>query len=67
MTERFIDIKEVTKIVLYKRSAIYKFVAEGTFPKPTKLGPRKVGWALSEIMDWVEEKQREGKQGNPIS
>ncbi len=52
MTERFIDIKEVTRIVLYKRGAIYKFVSEGTFPKPTKLGPRKVGWSVRRHINW---------------
>jgi prophage regulatory protein len=35
------------------RSTIYKYIAEGTFPKPVSLGDRCVGWVESEVHDWI--------------
>ena len=35
-----------------KRSTIYKFLKDGTFPKPIKIGSRSVAWIESEIEDW---------------
>ena len=31
------------------RSTIYKFMSEGTFPKPVRIGVRAVGWNSSSI------------------
>lgn len=36
------------------RSTIYAMIAEGTFPKPIRLGKRAVGWPESTISDWLE-------------
>ena len=36
------------------RSSIYLRVAEGTFPKPVRLGRRAVGWVDAEIQNWLE-------------
>jgi prophage regulatory protein len=35
------------------RSSIYKFVAEGCFPQPVRLGARSVGWLEAEIDEWL--------------
>ncbi|WP_040259321.1 helix-turn-helix transcriptional regulator [Pseudomonas massiliensis] len=35
------------------RSTVYKYISEGTFPKPISLGERSVGWLESEVMDWL--------------
>ncbi|MEG0858247.1 MAG: AlpA family phage regulatory protein [Pseudomonas sp.] len=34
-------------------STIYKYIGEGTFPKPVSLGDRCVGWVDSEVHDWI--------------
>jgi len=36
------------------RSTIYAYIANGTFPKQVKLGPRAAGWYQSEIDEWIE-------------
>jgi len=36
------------------RSTIYLRVAEGTFPKPVRLGGRAVGWLEAEIQEWLQ-------------
>jgi prophage regulatory protein len=35
------------------RSTVYKYINEGTFPKPLSLGERCVGWLESEVHDWL--------------
>ena len=43
-------------------STIYLQMKNGTFPKPIKLGERAVGWRMSEINAWLEQRiaEREG-------
>lgn len=50
---RIIRLKEVIDSTGLARSTIYKYVAEGTFPKPVSLGDRCVGWVDSEVHDWI--------------
>lgn len=39
---RIIRLKEVIKMTSLGRSTVYKYIAEGTFPKPVSLGDRCV-------------------------
>ncbi|MBD9400085.1 helix-turn-helix transcriptional regulator [Pseudomonas sp. PDM11] len=50
---RIIRLKEVTNSTGLARSTVYKFIAEGTFPKPVPLGDRCVGWVEEEVHDWI--------------
>ena len=50
---RIIRLKEVMNSTGLARSTIYKYIAEGTFPKPVSLGDRCVGWVESEVHDWI--------------
>ena len=45
-------------------STIYLQMKNGTFPKPIKIGERAVGWRMSEINAWLEQRitEREGVQ-----
>ena len=45
------DVEAVTGL---SRSTIYKWMDEGSFPKPVKLGPRAVGWREADINEWLE-------------
>ncbi|SUD31779.1 AlpA family transcriptional regulator [Pseudomonas fluorescens] len=46
-------IELVCKTTGLGRSTIYKYIAEGLFPKPVSLGDRAVGWIESEVQDWI--------------
>ena len=35
------------------RSSIYQMIADGSFPKPIKLGRRAVGWRAEEVEKWL--------------
>ena len=50
---RLVRLKEVFDCTGLGRSTIYKYIAEGTFPKPVSLGDRCVGWVESEVHDWI--------------
>jgi len=58
---KLIKLKTVMDCTGLARSTVYKFIAEGRFPKPVKLGARMVAWVESEIQEWIQEKieQRE--------
>lgn len=40
----------------YKRSSIYQFMKEGSFPKCRRIGPRAVGWDSLQVQAWINEK-----------
>jgi len=50
---RIIRLKEVIESTGLARSTIYKYIGEGTFPKPVSLGDRCVGWVCEEVQDWI--------------
>lgn len=50
---RIIRLKEVLDSTGLARSTVYKYIAEGAFPKPVSLGDRAVGWVESEVHEWI--------------
>lgn len=50
---RLIRLKEVQYRVGLGRSTIYRWMAEGKFPKPVQLGGYAVAWALEDIDSWI--------------
>lgn len=52
--DRFLRIGDVMKRTGRSRAAIYRMVAEGTFPRQVSIGTRAVGWRLSSILKWME-------------
>lgn len=50
---RIIRLKQVIDSTGLARSTIYKYISEGTFPKPVSLGERSVGWVEKEVHDWI--------------
>lgn len=58
---RIIRLPEVTNSTGLARSTVYKYIAQGIFPRPVSLAPsgidvpntRGVGWIESEVEDWI--------------
>lgn len=48
--------KQVEARVGLRRSTIYQGVADGTFPRPVRLGARSVGWLSHEIERWLADR-----------
>jgi prophage regulatory protein len=50
--QRLLRLAEVSTMIGLKRSAIYRYVAEGRFPAPIKVGIRSVRWKLADVLAW---------------
>lgn len=62
-TPRYImRLPQVEAATGYKRSSIYKFMTEGSFPQCYPLGRRAVGWDSAEVESWIHSKLRKGAQ-----
>ena len=46
---KFISIDEVLEKTTFGRSSLYAKVSKGLFPKPVKVGSRKIAWPLYEV------------------
>ena len=54
ISQRMLRLPEVRDITGVSRSSIYKWMDEGTFPPPKKLGERAIAWDSREIAEWVD-------------
>ena len=50
------DVQQMTGL---SRSTIYRWSSNGSFPKPSKLGPRAVGWPEAKIRAWIADRTGE--------
>ena len=55
MQAKILRRKDVEKMVGLSRSTIYKLMNQGSFPKAIRLGPRAVGWRISDIENWINQ------------
>ena len=56
MSDQLLTRAEVERRTGFKRSAIYKRIAAGTFPQPQRFkDTRAVRWRASDIVKWKEE------------
>ena len=55
MQAQILRRKDVESMVGLSRSTIYKLMNQGLFPKPIRLGPRAVGWRISDIENWINQ------------
>jgi prophage regulatory protein len=44
----------VLKMTGLGRSTIYRWIANGSFPSPVRLGPRAVAWRWSDLDRWTQ-------------
>ena len=50
---RLLRLKEVKVRVGLGRSTIYRWISEGNFPQPVRLGGNSVGWLETAIDMWI--------------
>lgn len=58
MTDKILRRREVEARTGLSRSTIYAKMADGTFPRPLRIGQRAVGWPELEITAWLESRPR---------
>jgi prophage regulatory protein len=49
--------KQVAQALGIGRSTLYKMVAERSFPKPQKIGPRISFWRTSTVNAWLDQQK----------
>ena len=56
MEQRIMRRPEVLETVGIAVSTLYDWVASGRFPRPIRLGPKAVGWRVTDIDQWLAER-----------
>lgn len=51
--DRLLSMPVVMHVTAASRASIYAWMQAGQFPKPKKLGPRRVAWVARDIQDWI--------------
>ena len=59
--DRLIRRPEVEQITGKSRSGIYEGIADGTFPRPVRIGARAVAWRESDIQNWIDQREEGSK------
>jgi prophage regulatory protein len=59
MQDKIYRRPDVESLVGVSRSTIYAMIADGSFPKPIKLGKRAVGWRQSDVLTWLDSRASE--------
>ena len=53
---RILSKRQVKELVLYSPQHIARLEKAGSFPKRVQLGPNRVGWVETEVLDWLNER-----------
>ena len=61
INDQVLRLPEVIRITGLSKSTINRKAADGTFPKPVKLGTRASGWKESEITNWFKGLKHSGR------
>ena len=64
---RLLRLPEVKEKVGLSRTAIYKLIAEGQFPRQIPIGPRTVAWYHEDLERWIEERLNPPDPADPPS
>ena len=52
--DRLLRLADVEERVALKRTAIYRYISRGVFPKPVRMGPRSSRWRESDVQGWID-------------
>ena len=53
---RILSKRQVKEMVLYSPQHIARLEKAGSFPLRVQLGPNRVGWVETEVLDWLNER-----------
>lgn len=57
ITSRLLSLPAVVAATGVSRASIYVWMKVGGFPKPVKLGPRRVAWKQADVETWISSRQ----------
>lgn len=53
---RILSKRQLKELVLYSPQHVARLEKAGEFPKRVNLGPNRVGWVESEVLDWLQDR-----------
>jgi len=53
---RMISKRQLKELVLYSPQHVARLEKAGKFPMRVQIGPNRVGWVESEILDWLQKR-----------
>lgn len=53
-------IAKVRRVVPVNASTLWRWVRDGKFPRPIKLGPRTTAWRATDVISWIQAKANAG-------
>ena len=53
----FVSISDVCRMASVSRTTIYNWRAQGLFPAPVQLGPKRIAWRHTDVQRWAETRQ----------
>ncbi|WP_081613264.1 helix-turn-helix transcriptional regulator [Xanthomonas sp. SHU 199] len=56
MSEHRLQVERLPSVLARvgrSRASLYRDIAEGRFPAPSKIGPRAIGWDPSTVDRWI--------------
>jgi prophage regulatory protein len=56
--EACLRMPKVLEMTGLSRPTLYREIAQGRFPRPIKLTAASRAWKLSEIIEWIESRER---------
>jgi len=62
LPDRLLRRSAVEELTGLPKSTLYRRVAEGSFPRPIRLGRRAVAWPQSAIVEWIEARKAEAER-----
>ncbi|HQR19791.1 MAG TPA: AlpA family phage regulatory protein [Burkholderiaceae bacterium] len=52
----------VCKRIGFGKTSLYRMIAAGEFPPPSRVGKRAVGWPSDQVDAWIAERIRAGRK-----
>ncbi len=65
MSTKLLRLAEVSNITGLSRSAIYRLIAQGQFPKPRKTTMHSSRWREDEVLEWIDSRPVASLGGGP--
>lgn len=56
--ERLLVWPQLAELVPYTRQHVGRLEASGQFPKRLQIGPGRVAWRETEVLSWLDERER---------
>lgn len=60
MADSFLTDRQLAARYRISRPTLWRWVAQGRFPNPVKLGPQTTRWRAADVDDWEAQTEAEG-------